>query len=404
MKKIVFFVLAIVILGGVGCMFSKKNNQQLSEGQKQVVKDVGEANIRITDPHTGFSGNVDFINKIGEVNYNNQKTKYEIKDLLIPYDLDGISGSEYPCLVKAQYSDNIVLDYLMIAHRENDTQFNVVDIKYIGDDAQIEDIHKVSASEIAIDALWGNGNNQESVILTYTFSGDKIIAGEDNIDISKIKPERQQVVASSTPTPTYTQQKQEQNENSNGTVVLSFDDGPGASTPDILDILNRYNIKADFFMIGQNVQSHPDYVQKVYDAGNEIGNHTFTHQDLAKMSSDTQNDEFNKTNNAIKNVLSKAGTIWMRPPYGSYSDDTDKVLSSIGMKKILWNVDPRDWAGASADEITDAVLSNVKDGAIVLMHDGVANSVETAKALPKIIEGIQSKGFKIVTLSQMKNN
>lgn len=290
----------------------------------------------------------------------------------------------------------------MIAHRENDTQFNVVDIKYVGDDAQIEDIHKVSASEIAIDALWGNGNNQESVILTYTFSGDKIIAGEDNIDISKIKPERQQVLASSTPT--YTQQKQEQNENSNGTVVLSFDDGPGASTPDILDILNRYNIKADFFMIGQNVQSHPDYVQKVYDAGNEIGNHTFTHQDLAKMSSDTQNDEFNKTNNAIKNVLSKAGTIWMRPPYGSYSDDTDKVLSSIGMKKILWNVDPRDWAGASADEITDAVLSNVKDGAIVLMHDGVANSVETAKALPKIIEGIQSKGFKIVTLSQMKNN
>ncbi len=91
MKKIVFFVLAIVILGGVGCMFSKNNNQQLSEGQKQVVKDVGEANIRIADPHTGFSGNVDFINKVGEVNYNNQKTKYEIKDLLIPYDLDGVS-------------------------------------------------------------------------------------------------------------------------------------------------------------------------------------------------------------------------------------------------------------------------------------------------------------------------
>ena len=111
-------------------------------------------------------------------------------------------------------------------------------------------------------------------------------------------------------------------------------------------------------------------------------------------------DELTKTNNIIENAISGINVHYFRPPYGNFNDDTLNVLSKLGMEKVLWTVDPRDWSGIPANEISNAVLSNVKDGSVVLMHDGVANSSETAKALPGIISTLKDRGYKFETLDK----
>ena len=185
-------------------------------------------------------------------------------------------------------------------------------------------------------------------------------------------------------------------------VALTFDDGPGVHTPEILDILKNKGVKATFFMIGENAEGKHDFVKRVHDEGHVIANHTYDHVQLSKYSYDKQKDEIQKTNDILKGIISGLNVHWFRPPYGDYNDDTMKVLGELGMERVLWNVDPRDWSGVQADAILDNVLSNAKDGSIVLMHDGVANSSETAKALPKIIDGLRDKGYKLVTVSEIK--
>jgi peptidoglycan/xylan/chitin deacetylase (PgdA/CDA1 family) len=403
-STIAIFVIIILTFIGVFFCFSKKQSDDpnLSYSQNRVESQVGNGSISFNDPYEGTQSNINFKNMKGSVNSSGNvkgAVDYEITDILSPINLDSDPNLEYPIILKASYPDGKKVDYLIIARRDvpNINKYTSIDQVAIGDPSRIDDIHSLGSNEVIVDAFANyDDGDKANVILTYTFKNDKIVPGKDNIDINKVIAKQKAI------SPIPAKAKATSESQSKGKVALTFDDGPGVYTQAILNTLKQYDVKATFFMIGQNAESHPDLVKLVNSGGHVIGNHTYDHQQLSKFSYDKQMDEIKSTNDILKNIVSSLNVHWFRPPYGDYNDDTTKVLDNLGMSMVLWNVDPRDWSGRSAEEIANSVISNTKDGSIVLMHDGVANSVETAKALPTIIQTLKDKGFQLVTVSELK--
>lgn len=406
MSKYYFIIFIIFAIIGV-FFFVNRNNTikyELSETQKKVNLEIGEGVITINDLKYNQQKEVNFQNKKATANFNGQNVNYTILDVLQPFNIDSEGDNEYPFLLQAEYSNGEKIAYLVITRKQDDKFVSIDQIK-IGNPEKIDEIHELNDNEVVVEAMIGEGDNKVRADLSYTFQNNKIVPDSHNIDIDTSVPLTPFTSATQIETTTpQTNENQKQKDNSNpsnsGKIALTFDDGPGTFTPDILDVLKDKNVNATFFMIGENTQKHPDYVKRVYQEGNEIGNHTWDHPDLSKLSYDAQKDEISKANDSINNLV---GIVphWMRPPYGNFDNNTAKVLSDLNMEKVLWNVDTRDWSGLSSDEIYSSATANLRDGAIILMHDGVNNSSETAKALPKIIDTIKNQGYELVTISNL---
>lgn len=184
---------------------------------------------------------------------------------------------------------------------------------------------------------------------------------------------------------------------SNGqkTVYLTFDDGPNSIYhPLILDILKNYNVKATFFLIGQNINRDRNVAKRTFTDGNVIGNHTLDHLFLPNYSSSVITGEIQATNTILKSITGQEPALF-RPPYGGVNPYVTNDSSALGLKMYLWDVDPRDWTEPDAADLTQRVVSNTFDGADVLMH---SNHLATVKALPKIIETLQAQGYIFKTL------
>lgn len=178
-------------------------------------------------------------------------------------------------------------------------------------------------------------------------------------------------------------------------VALTFDDGPEANnTPFILDILKSHNAHATFFVLGTRVTYYPSILKRMIDEGNEIGNHTWSHQQLTLLSTAQIQEEVNKTQDAVYAAVGSTPTV-MRPPYGAYNST---VQATVGMPLVLWSVDTRDWETLNTQATIDAVMKDAKRNSIILMHDIHKTS---ADAVPQVVEGLQSKGFKLVTVSNL---
>jgi peptidoglycan/xylan/chitin deacetylase (PgdA/CDA1 family) len=406
MKKnawLIFFSIVILATIIFLLIIQQKNvnkANQLSKDQEKVEKQVGEGIIKINDTYANFQREIDFVGKSATIKPkpdNSEIIQYTITDVLQPFNIDQAGEQEYPFLLKAEYPDGKKLDYLVIG-RWNNKVLESIDQVIVGNASQIKDIHSLNDQEVVVDATWGEGSNQEDVQLAYTFANEKIIPDKNNIDITKAKPN---LTPTPTPAPTQTPKNTPQSASGKGNIALTFDDGPGVHTPEVLDVLKEYSVKATFFMIGENAESKNSYVQRVHSEGHEIGNHTYDHQDMKKLSQDAQMDEISKTNDILKKIISSLNVHWFRPPYGNFNSDTTAVLDKLGMQKVLWNVDTRDWSGLSSDQIISAALSGAKNGAIILMHDGVANSGQTAKALPTIIQELKNRGYNLVKISDL---
>ena len=403
MKKY-WWILIIIGLALIFAFYQKEEKSKLSKIQEEVENQVGEGLVTFLDLNTKLTTTVDFENKKGQAKYgeNDANTvNYSITNILQPFNIDNITQEEFPFIMRADYRDKSI-SYLLIT-RWDGKQFTSVDQVEVGPPNKIDDIYELNDQEVTVHGHIGEGNNEEAVILSYFLENDKIVPGANNYDLNKeVKPTPKPTptltpTKTATPTPTATRKQDDSGEK---VVYFSFDDGPGKYTPDVLQILKDNDIKATFFMIGKNAESRTDYVKQVHSDGHIIGNHTYDHLDMKKLSYDAQMDELTKTNNIIENAISGINVHYFRPPYGNFNDDTLNVLSKLGMEKVLWTVDPRDWSGIPANEISNAVLSNVKDGSVVLMHDGVANSSETAKALPGIISTLKDRGYKFETLDK----
>ena len=177
-------------------------------------------------------------------------------------------------------------------------------------------------------------------------------------------------------------------------IAITFDDGPHPRyTEQLLDGLKEREVKAAFFLIGENAAAYPEIVKREYEEGHLIGNHTFHHVDLEKIPEETAMKEIAMTNEAISRVTGEVPQ-FIRPPFGIRKKDLEEKLNEI---PVLWNIDPLDWNTKNVDEIVNKVVTKAKDGAIILLHDCYQSSVEAAF---QIIDHLQAEGFDFVLQDQ----
>ncbi len=178
-------------------------------------------------------------------------------------------------------------------------------------------------------------------------------------------------------------------------IALTFDDGPhGTHTITILNILKKYNVKATFFMLGIQVSRFPQVAKMVADAGHEIGNHSWNHENLRTLSAGDLRSNLNRTNQLIKEVTNITPKI-MRPPYGHVNDF---VKNNTDMRIIMWNIDPQDWKYRNAQTVYQHVRYSAQDGSVVLLHDIFGSSAE---ATEYIVKYLVDQNFKFMTISEM---
>src|SRR5881396_4371099 len=182
-------------------------------------------------------------------------------------------------------------------------------------------------------------------------------------------------------------------------VAMTFDDGPSATlTPKLLDLLAAHHIKTTFFVIGENVAEHPDIVARAAREGHEIGNHSWSHPNFAKMSEEGVRSQLRRTDDAIKSATGFRPTL-LRPPYGSITAREKRwIHDEFGYQIILWDVDPYDWKRPGPAVVRNRILKETQPGSIVLSHDIHPGTIE---AMPSTFDALEAKGFKFVTVSEL---
>lgn len=179
---------------------------------------------------------------------------------------------------------------------------------------------------------------------------------------------------------------------------VSFDAAWGnEDTEQLIEILDEYNVKATFFVVGGWVDKYPESVKALHDAGHEIMNHSDTHPHMTQISPEKMTEEANQCSEKIEKVTG-VKPILFRPPYGDYNDQVVDTMRKSGLYTIQWDVDSLDWKDLSADEICNRVISKTKPGSIILFHNAAKN---TPEALPTILEKLNNEGFELVPISEL---
>lgn len=183
-------------------------------------------------------------------------------------------------------------------------------------------------------------------------------------------------------------------------IALTFDDGPHPKkTEEILNILKKYDVKATFFVIGVNVKNYPKTMEKIINEGHEIGNHTYSHRKLKGIGKEEIKKEINKTEEILTKIGNKSYLI--RPPCGEYDENLVDLAIENDYKIVLWNIDTKDWAHTSKEEIVEKVISNSSGGDIILFHDYLTGKNNTVEALEIIIPKLINSGYEFVTAGEL---
>lgn len=186
-------------------------------------------------------------------------------------------------------------------------------------------------------------------------------------------------------------------------IALTFDDGPHPKeTHEVLDVLNKYNVKGTFFVVGKHANWYSEPLIRAAKEGHEIGNHTFTHPDISNLSSEDIKKEIKECEDTLFKLTGKKPTLF-RPPYGSYSKDKlGEIAKECGYKIILWTtIDAKDWKNPPSSQISNIIINKAQNGDIILLHDYATEN--TVKALDTIIPEMMKKGYKFVTVSELIN-
>ena len=296
------------------------------------------------------------INKIKTFTYNKTNNKFLTMEDLVE-DLDGLDYEiKKELLEKYQdadmdYLSNVSYDYFTIDDENLTLYFNPTEIKSTHDELIYLDI-PLDSLKLLVDIDKNKGND------TYLSIKKKNVSLDDKV------------------------------------VALTFDDGPSKYTSKILDVLDKYKASATFFLIGNKVDFYGDVLRRMLKEGSEIGNHSYDHKLLTRLSKEEFQEEIDKTQKAIYDVTGFTPTLF-RPTYGGY---TSVLKSYTDLKFVLWDVDSRDWQVKSKDKIMKNILPNVKSGSIILMHD---NHEYSLNALEDLIKELKGQGYKFVTVSEL---
>ena len=178
-------------------------------------------------------------------------------------------------------------------------------------------------------------------------------------------------------------------------IAITFDDGPSAKyTPQLLDGLKERNVKASFFVIGKMAEENPKLIQREKEEGHLIGNHTYNHVDISKISDEDAVSEIQKTNQVIEKVT-KDNVEYLRAPFGSWKKN---LVGRMNVFPVAWSVDPLDWTTENADEIVNKVVTEVKENDIILLHDCYQSSVDAGL---RIIDILRKEGYEFVTVDKL---
>jgi peptidoglycan/xylan/chitin deacetylase (PgdA/CDA1 family) len=193
---------------------------------------------------------------------------------------------------------------------------------------------------------------------------------------------------------------------SKAAVALTFDDGPSPLfTPQILALLKRYKAQGTFFVLGRKVEAHPGLIKDMMTAGHEVGNHTFSHPHLPKTDRLARTRELEHTRLALALLGCPRQKRIMRPPYSEYDQRLVSYLEHTDRDLILWSVDSGDWRGLAAPAIVHNVLTQVKNGSIIILHDSDENDradrTPTVEALKIILPALEKAGYRMVTVSEL---
>lgn len=328
----------------------KKPELNISYTYKEVNDDIINVSIQseiVTDKT---------INKIKTFTYNKQTNKFlTMEDLIndinvLDYDIKNLLLEKYGN-INMEYLSKVSYDYFTIDDENLTIYFNQSEIK--------------------------NSSN-ELIYLDIPLNSLKLL-----IDIDKTED-----------TDIYLSIKKKDISVDDKVVALTFDDGPSQYTDKILKLLKKYDACATFFVVGNKVNFYDDTLREMLKQGSEIGNHSYSHKLLTRLSEKEFKDDLNKTQEIIKKLTGFTPKVF-RPTYGGY---TNKIKKYTDLSFVLWDVDSRDWSVKKKDKILKNVLPNVKSGSIVLMHD---NHEYSLKALEPMIKELKAKGYKFVTVSEL---
>lgn len=178
-------------------------------------------------------------------------------------------------------------------------------------------------------------------------------------------------------------------------IAITFDDGPNLEcTEELLEGLKRRNVKATFFVLGENVRKYPGILRKIYKDGHLIANHSYSHVQMSKISETEAKKELLKTDQLIY-ALTEEHTSYFRPPYGDYKKELEQKIPYI---IVCWTMDPLDWKDHNAKEIQKKVVTGVKENDIILLHDCYHSSVQAALG---IVDALKEEGYEFVTINEL---
>jgi peptidoglycan-N-acetylglucosamine deacetylase len=181
-------------------------------------------------------------------------------------------------------------------------------------------------------------------------------------------------------------------------IAITFDDGPHpAYTPRILDILKRYDANATFFLVGEMAEKYPDLVRAEVAAGHSLGNHTYHHVNLTKIPEEYVATEIKACGEVLRSITGRAPHLF-RPPGGDYNAAVAATAAALGYTMVLWTDDPADYASPGEKVIETRLLSRIGSGGIVLIHDGIQQTVDV---LPQILSVLKKRGYDLVSVDEM---
>ncbi|MFD0278768.1 polysaccharide deacetylase family protein [Kitasatospora sp. NPDC127111] len=180
------------------------------------------------------------------------------------------------------------------------------------------------------------------------------------------------------------------------TVALTFDDGPGPATGQVLDLLAQYGVKATFCQVGNQAAANPAMVRRIVAAGHRLCDHSVDHpQPFAALSHDRAVYEIAHAEEQIVQAAGPGAKVsWFRAPGGGFTADNQRVAAGLGLRPLGWSVDPRDWSRPGVASIVSTVQSQLKPGGVVLLHDGGGDRSQTVAALKQLLPWLAAQGYR----------
>lgn len=184
-------------------------------------------------------------------------------------------------------------------------------------------------------------------------------------------------------------------------VALTFDDGPSKPyTEQILNILDKHQVKATFYLLGVAIKSHPEIVKRTMAAGHELGNHSMYHKHLKKQSTASIKKEIADVDQLIKK-MGYQKEITFRSPFGQVSPSIQTAVKELGKQNILFSYLPKDWEGPKAEVIHERIMQRIRPGFIITLHDGGKRRQTTVEATEMLIQTLKKQGYRFVTVSEL---